>query len=89
MNFFDWKDLGYFAQKCKERILHFCYYDANKKPFDLSYVQGLDTPMLWWESIKSQPNHLSELAQRLFSISPSQANCKRKFSTLKWFIEDK
>ncbi|CAG8757149.1 15127_t:CDS:2, partial [Cetraspora pellucida] len=29
------------------------------------------------------------LAQRLFSILLSQANCKRNFSTLKWFIGDK
>ena len=44
--------------------------------------------MLWWGSIKSQPRHLPELAFRLFSISPSQASCKRNFSTLKWFIGD-
>lgn len=82
-----WKDLGHSAQECKELISQFRYYDANKKPFDLPYVQGLDTPMLWWGSIKN--NCLSKLAQRLFSISPSQANCERNFSTLKWFIGDK
>ncbi|CAG8640771.1 13512_t:CDS:2 [Gigaspora margarita] len=54
-------------QKCKELISQLRYYYANKKPFDLSYVQGLDTPI----------------------ISPSQANCKRNFSTLKCFIGDK
>lgn len=84
-----WKNLGHTAQECKELISQFRYYDANKKPFDLPYVQGFDTPMLWWGSIKNQPKHLSKLAQRLFSISPSQANCERKFSTLKWFIGDK
>ncbi|CAG8796348.1 3871_t:CDS:2, partial [Cetraspora pellucida] len=62
-----WKDLDHSAQKCKELILQFCYYDANKKPFDLPYIQGLDTSMLWWRSIRSHPNHLSELAQRLFN----------------------
>ncbi|CAG8809984.1 3138_t:CDS:2, partial [Dentiscutata erythropus] len=44
----------------------------RKKLFDLSYVHGLDTSMLWWRSIKSKPHHLSELAQKLFSITPSQ-----------------
>ncbi|CAG8708240.1 1014_t:CDS:2 [Cetraspora pellucida] len=58
-------DLGHSAQECKELISQFRYYDSNKKPFDLSYIQGL------------------------FSISPSQANCERNFSTLKWFIGDK
>ncbi|CAG8706110.1 11798_t:CDS:2, partial [Funneliformis mosseae] len=74
---------------CKELISEFWYYDAKKKPFDLPYVQSLDTPILWWGSIKSQPRHLPELAFQLFSISPSQASCERNFSILKWFISDR
>ena len=81
--------MGHSEQECKELISEFRHYDAKKKPFDLPYVQGLDTPMLWWGSIKSQPHHLSELAHRLFSIFPSQASCERNFSTLKWFIGDR
>ncbi|CAG8796077.1 32142_t:CDS:2 [Gigaspora margarita] len=49
-----WRGLGYFAQKYKELILQFYYYDANKKPFDLFYVQGLDMAMLWWGFIKNK-----------------------------------
>ena len=49
----------------------------------------MDTPILWWGSIKNKPRHLAELACRLFSISPSQASCERNFSILKWMIGDK
>ncbi|CAG8793888.1 14358_t:CDS:1, partial [Racocetra persica] len=53
-------------QEYKELISQFHYYEAKKKPFDLLYVRDLDTSMLWWGSIKNQPRHLSELAQKLF-----------------------
>src|SRR6185312_14072934 len=49
----------------------------------------MDTPILWWGSIKTKPRHLAELACRLFSILPSQASCERNFSILKWMIGDK
>ncbi|CAG8647760.1 24215_t:CDS:2, partial [Gigaspora margarita] len=38
-------------------------------------------------SFKKQP-HLSELALRIFSINPMQANCEQKFSMLKWILGD-
>jgi hypothetical protein len=49
----------------------------------------MDTPELWWGSIKTKPCCLSELALRLFGIIPSQANCERNFSTLRWIIGDR
>jgi len=44
---------------------------------------------LWWRSIKNKPRHLAELAERLFSISPSQAAYERLFSILKWMLGDR
>ncbi|CAG8836927.1 19783_t:CDS:2, partial [Cetraspora pellucida] len=41
-----WKSYSHTEQECKELISQFRYYDARKKPFDLSYVYGLDSPML-------------------------------------------
>ena len=49
----------------------------------------MDTPDLWWGSIKTKPRHLPELAIRLFGIIVSQASCERNFSTLKWIIGDR
>ncbi|CAG8679260.1 13455_t:CDS:1, partial [Ambispora gerdemannii] len=47
----------------------------------------MDTPKIWWSSFKNQPRYLAELAHRIFSINPTQANCERNFSTLKWMGE--
>ncbi|CAG8610527.1 29447_t:CDS:2 [Gigaspora margarita] len=35
-----------------------------------------------------QPQHLAELACRIFSINPTQASCERNFSSLKWILGD-
>jgi hAT family protein len=48
----------------------------------------MDTPELWWGSIRKQPRHLSNLAIRLFGIIVTQASCERNFSTLRWMIGD-
>ena len=55
----------------------------------MPYELNLDTPELWWGSIRTKPHHLRNLALRLFGITPSQASCERNFSTLKWMIGDK
>ena len=49
----------------------------------------MDTPEIWWGSIKNQPYHLQKLALRLFAIVPSQASSERNFSILKWMIRDR
>ncbi|CAG8747657.1 21553_t:CDS:2, partial [Racocetra persica] len=41
-----WKNSLHSEQECKELISQFRYYEAKKKPFDLPYVQDLDTSML-------------------------------------------
>ena len=57
-------------------------------PYDLPYIENINTPELWWGSIKNNPRHLAELALQLFGIIPSQSSCERNFSTLKWLIDD-
>ena len=64
-------------------------FEAHLAPYDLPYVENMDTPELWWGSIKSNSYHLAELALRLFGIIPSQSSCKQNFSTLKWLIGDR
>ncbi|CAJ0754641.1 21882_t:CDS:10 [Entrophospora sp. SA101] len=57
-----WKNLNHSEQETK------------LSPYDLPYVEEMDTPELWWGSIKNKPSHLSEIAIRLFGITPTQSN---------------
>ena len=81
-----WKNLGYSEQESKELISQFRRFDQKLNPYDLPYEISTDTPELWWSSIRNKPYHLRNLALRLFAITPSQANCERNFSILKWMI---
>lgn len=49
----------------------------------------MDTPELWWSSIRFKKCYIRDLALRLFGITPSQASCERNFSILKWMIGDR
>ncbi|CAJ0896418.1 16393_t:CDS:2, partial [Entrophospora sp. SA101] len=91
-------DINHFGSKkplplsVTERIDHAllkAWFEAKLSPYDLPYVEEMDTPELWWGSIKNKPSHLSEIAIRLFGITPTQSNCGRNFSTLKWIIGDR
>src|SRR5688572_23302889 len=64
-------------------------FDQKIKPYDLSYEMGEDKPEIWWGSIRFKKCYIRDLALRLFGITPSQANCERNFSALKWMIGDR
>ncbi len=49
-------------------------FESKLTSFKLPYISNLESPMLWWESIKTQPQHLAELACQIFFINPTQAN---------------
>ena len=83
-----WKDLGHSDISCKELISQLRLYEANLEPFEFPYTE-IDSPQIWWGSIRRRPQHLVQLATRLFSITPSQASCERNFSTLKWLLGDR
>ena len=76
--------MNHSEQESNELISQLRRFETNLPPYDLPYIEKFDTPELWWGSIKTIPNHLPELAIRLFGIIPS--NCERNFSTLKWVI---
>ncbi|RHZ81505.1 hypothetical protein Glove_120g3 [Diversispora epigaea] len=67
-----WQNLGHSDNSCKELLSQLRRYEAKLNPFDLTYIE-IDTPQVWWGSIKKKPQHLVQLAIRLFSITPSQA----------------
>ena len=84
-----WKNLGYPEQSCSELINQLRRFDQNLKPYNLSYDINVDHPQIWWGSIRHKPRYIQDLALRLFGIIPSQANCERNFSTLKWMLGDR
>jgi len=84
-----WKNLGYSEQACSELINQLKRFDQKLKPYDLSYDINVDHPQIWWGSIRHKPRYIQDLALRLFGIIPSQANCERNFSALKWMMGDR
>jgi hypothetical protein len=81
-----WQSLGHSEESSKELVSQLRRFEARLAPFDLPYTTGIDTPSIWWGSIRTKPRRLAELADRIFSINPSQASCERNFSTLKWLL---
>ncbi|PKB96872.1 hypothetical protein RhiirA5_385041 [Rhizophagus irregularis] len=84
-----WQNLGYPEEECKQLLTQFRHFDQKLKPYDLDYVLNLDTPELWWSSIRLKKCYIRDLALQLFGISPSQAGCELNFSMLKWMIGDR
>ena len=55
----------------------------------MDYDSKSETPFNWWliyEESEEMP--LVTLAQKMFSITPSEVGCERNFSILKWFYGD-
>ncbi|CAG8826977.1 23373_t:CDS:1, partial [Gigaspora rosea] len=65
-------------------VAHLRLYRDKIKPYDASYIQGHDTPIVWWNSIEIEPNYLQELALKVLAIVPNSASCERNFSLLAW-----
>ncbi|CAG8708030.1 33741_t:CDS:10 [Gigaspora margarita] len=80
-----WQSLGHTRSESNELVALIQRFEAKIPPFDLPYVSDKDTPKIWWGSFKKQ-SHLPELALRIFFINPTQANCERNFSILKWIL---
>ncbi|RIB16740.1 hypothetical protein C2G38_2189086 [Gigaspora rosea] len=52
-------------------VAHLRLYRDKIKPYDASYIQGHDTPIVWWNSIEIEPNYLQELALKVLAIVPN------------------
>ncbi|CAG8754365.1 17720_t:CDS:2 [Rhizophagus irregularis] len=84
-----WQSLGHTRKESEELIAQLRRFELRLAPFDLPYIPGLESPKVWWKLIKIQPRHLPELACRIFSINPTQANCERNFSILNWILGER
>ncbi|RIB16628.1 hypothetical protein C2G38_2316042 [Gigaspora rosea] len=81
------KNLHHSEKECHELVTQLIKYKARVAPWDLEYSSDL-MPSTWWGVVKDEHVHLQELAETIFAIAPSQANCERNFSILKWFSEE-
>ncbi|CAG8787962.1 21075_t:CDS:2, partial [Cetraspora pellucida] len=77
-----WQQMGKSQEKQEQNI------NGNPNPYVAPYTIGSDMPLIWWNTCEAKPNHLQHLAVKLFSITPSSANCKRIFSSLGWIYEN-
>ncbi|GBB84534.1 hypothetical protein RclHR1_01110019 [Rhizophagus clarus] len=54
-----------------------------KLPFNLDYDSKTETPLSWWLTYEESTEMLLvSLAVKMFSITPSEAGCKRNFQFL-------
>lgn len=63
-------------------------YRRRVAPFDI-YFDDNESPSTWWFSIEDSfpknEDHICQLANKLFAITPHAAGCERIWSTLGWY----
>ena len=63
-------------------------YRCRIAPFDVSFDDN-ESPSTWWYSLEDSfaknEDHICQLANKLFSITPHAAGCERIWSTLEWY----
>jgi hypothetical protein len=63
-------------------------YRHCNNPFDISFDNN-ECPSTWWfsleDSFPKNEDHICQLANKLFSITPHAAGCERIWSTLGWY----
>jgi hypothetical protein len=86
-----WQKMGKSKKSCEKLITQLRIYKEQKRivnnkpnPYVSPYTIGSDTPLMWWNTCEAKPNHLRQLAIKLFSITPSSAACERMFSSMGW-----
>ncbi|CAJ0847368.1 10520_t:CDS:2 [Entrophospora sp. SA101] len=55
------KPLPLFVTERIDHALLKAWFEAKLSPYDLPYVEEMDTPELWWGLIKNKPSHLSQI----------------------------
>ncbi|CAG8850521.1 11696_t:CDS:2, partial [Gigaspora margarita] len=81
-----YKGMHHNDKECRRLMNQLIKYKARVKPWKLEYSSNL-TPFTWWDVVEDEHTDLQDLAKTMFAIVPSQANCERNFSILKWFTE--
>jgi len=74
--------MRYGKSDCQTLIAQMHKFDLKQALFDQSYIENLDTPLIWWIICKSFSNFLEILAIHIFGIISHSALYERLFSTL-------
>ncbi|CAJ0874513.1 1873_t:CDS:2 [Entrophospora sp. SA101] len=61
-------------------------YEAYEYPYDVKFVEGIETPKTWWVGCKQEKNYIQMLSLKILSIIPHNVNCECLFSVLGWFM---
>ncbi|CAG8842081.1 21676_t:CDS:2, partial [Gigaspora margarita] len=63
-------------------------YRHHTAPFDVSFDNN-ESPTMWWTSLEDNflknKDHICQLANKLFSVTPHATGCERIWSTLGWY----
>ena len=73
----------------RELVAQMIKFKENQSPYNMDYIDEINTPMSWWSCIDDSPNHLKRLAKKLFSIVPHSASCERIWSICGWMYGDR
>src|SRR5688572_18197733 len=80
--------MGKTAKERKALMAQMRNYRYYKAPFDIPFDNN-ECPSTWWFSIEDSfpehEDHICQLANKLFSITPHAAGCERIWSTLGWY----
>lgn len=83
-----YKNMGKSGKERAELMEQLVAYKKRCAPYDLQFESN-SSPMIWWycvdDALPKNRNHISQLATKLFSITPHAAACERVWSHLGWF----
>ena len=83
-----YENMGKTAKERKALMAQMRNYRYHKAPFDMSFDNN-ECPSTWWfsleDSFPEHEDHICQLANKLFSITPHAAGCERIWSTLGWY----
>ncbi|CAG8853342.1 24523_t:CDS:2, partial [Gigaspora margarita] len=76
-------------QKARKMLmLQMRSYRHHTAPFDV-FFDNNESPTMWWTSLEDNflknEDHICQLANKLFSVTPHAAGCERIWSTLGWY----
>ena len=78
--------MGKDSNQCATLVAQMRKYLLRKEPYDLDYMEPIDTLFTWWKTCHQNDNYIQELALKILSITPQNASSERVFSILGWFM---
>jgi hypothetical protein len=80
-----YQNMGGGSNSCAKLVAQMRNYLLQKEPYDIEYVENIDTAYTWWETCHQVENYIQKVALKILSIVPQNASSERVFSILGWF----